>query len=118
MGVRALRKAFVGGQQDDVSSRESRLVGKRRASEETAEIMTTILPGERVPTAHVNLKLGPGLSQITKSNSIPLDKSGKDKPHIIGTKAGELKQSTNGSKWWVDNNSRRVSQTITTTLAC
>jgi len=69
--------------------------------------MTTILPGERVPAAHVNLKLGPGLSQITKSNSNPLDKSGKDKPFIIGTKAGELKQSANGSKWWVDNNSRR-----------
>ena len=72
-----------------------------------SEMTTIVLPGERVPAAHVNLKLGPGLTQISKSSPTPPDV--RDKPYIVATKAGELKQSANGSKWWVDNNSRRVS---------
>ncbi|KAK2463315.1 hypothetical protein APHAL10511_004626 [Amanita phalloides] len=66
-----------------------------------------IFPGERVPASHVNLKLGPGLLQTTNPDSTPSDVGTKDKPFIIATKAGELKQSANGKQWWVDNNSRR-----------
>ncbi|KIL67959.1 hypothetical protein M378DRAFT_177175 [Amanita muscaria Koide BX008] len=65
-----------------------------------------ILPGERVPAEHVNLKLGPGLLQITRSTE-PETNEDKPKPFIISTKAGELNHSANMSKWWVDNNSRR-----------
>jgi len=53
-----------------------------------------ILPGEPVSAQHVNLKLGPGLLQSTSS--------------IISTKAGTLNHSANNSRWWVENNSRRV----------
>lgn len=62
--------------------------------------MTTILPGEKVDAQHVNLKLGPGLLQITTS--------GPSRSAIIGTRAGKLNHSANKSKWWIENNSRRV----------
>ncbi|KAF8630881.1 hypothetical protein AX17_005239 [Amanita inopinata Kibby_2008] len=64
--------------------------------------MSVILPGERVTANHVNLKLGPGLLQITKTPEID-----RKEPFIISTKAGELNHSANGSKWWVETNSRR-----------
>ena len=81
-----------------------------RCARASSKMTTIILPGERVPAAHVNLKLGPGLTQISKSSPTLPDVG--DKPYIVATKAGELKQSANGSKWWVDNNSRRVSSQL------
>ena len=62
--------------------------------------MSTVLPGETVPAHHVNLKLGPGLLQMSSSKS-----SGSS---IISTRAGIVNHSANNSKWWVENNSRRV----------
>lgn len=59
---------------------------------------TIVLPGEHIPAQHVNLKLGPGLLQL----------GGSGEPSIISTKAGTLNHSANRSKWWVENNSRRV----------
>ncbi|KAF7299015.1 hypothetical protein MIND_00849800 [Mycena indigotica] len=53
-----------------------------------------VLPGQIVPAQHVNLKLGPGLLQTASSS-------------IIATRAGSLHHSTNRSKWWIENNSRR-----------
>ncbi|KXN88109.1 Exosome complex component rrp40 [Leucoagaricus sp. SymC.cos] len=61
--------------------------------------MTTIVPGEKVDAQHVNLKLGPGLLQITSHGS-----SGST---IISTRTGILNHSANGSKWWIESNSRR-----------
>ncbi|KAF8895344.1 hypothetical protein BD779DRAFT_1498988 [Infundibulicybe gibba] len=55
--------------------------------------MSFVLPGEDIPAQHVNLKLGPGLLQ---SNS-----------NVASTRAGILNHSANGSKWWVEYNSRR-----------
>lgn len=64
--------------------------------------MSIILPGEQVQAQHVNLKLGPGLLQIsTVNDNIPGSS-------IIATRAGVLNHSLNGSKWWVEANSRRV----------
>ncbi|EKM51877.1 uncharacterized protein PHACADRAFT_199383 [Phanerochaete carnosa HHB-10118-sp] len=60
--------------------------------------MTYVLPGESVPAQHVNLKLGPGLLQVSdaqKSSS------------IISTRAGELKHTANNRQWWIESNSRR-----------
>ncbi len=68
--------------------------------------MSIILPGEHVPARHVNLKLGPGLLQLSnpdKRRGIADEGLG-----IISTKAGTLQHSTNQSKWWIENNSRRV----------
>jgi hypothetical protein len=62
--------------------------------------MSIVLPGELVPAQHVNLKLGPGLLQISNP---------KGSQPIISTRAGCLNHSANGSKWWVESNSRRVS---------
>ncbi|KAG6816040.1 hypothetical protein H0H87_009106 [Tephrocybe sp. NHM501043] len=59
----------------------------------------TILPGTTVPAQHVNLKLGPGLLQQPDA--------GEAGPSIISTRAGTLNHSFNGSKWWVESNSRR-----------
>ncbi|KAF8073732.1 hypothetical protein FPV67DRAFT_1410664 [Lyophyllum atratum] len=59
----------------------------------------TILPGTSVPAQHVNLKLGPGLLQSSSANEAG--------PSIIATRAGTLNHSSNGSKWWVESNSRR-----------
>lgn len=61
----------------------------------------TVLPGESVPAQHVNLKLGPGLLQV--SGDQPNTSS------IISTRAGTVNHSANNSKWWVESNSRRVS---------
>jgi len=58
-----------------------------------------VLPGTVVPAQHVNLKLGPGLLTVSNAND--------STPQIISTKAGQLHHSANGSKWWVENNSRQ-----------
>ncbi|KAE9391030.1 exosome complex exonuclease RRP40 [Gymnopus androsaceus JB14] len=60
--------------------------------------MSIVLPGERVPAQHVNLKLGPGLLQSSNASS---------SRSIISTRAGTLNHSANGSKWWIESNSRR-----------
>jgi hypothetical protein len=63
----------------------------------TALIMSEIvLPGEPVDAKHPNLKLGPGLLQLSDGS-------------IISTKAGTLCHNQNRSKWYVESNSRRVS---------
>jgi hypothetical protein len=73
--------------------------------------MSIILPGERVPVSHPNLKLGPGLSQAASLNS------GQD--GIFTTRAGSLNHSTNRAKWWVEGNSRRVRRlTLLTQTSC
>lgn len=59
--------------------------------------MSIVLPGENVPAQHVNLKLGPGLSQT----------SGVSSPSIVSTRAGTLNHSANKSRWWIESNSRR-----------
>ncbi|KAG6854120.1 hypothetical protein C0991_010284 [Blastosporella zonata] len=59
----------------------------------------TVLPGTTVPAQHVNLKLGPGLLQRSGA--------GEAGPSIVSTRAGTLNHSSNGSKWWVESNSRR-----------
>ncbi|EJC98493.1 uncharacterized protein FOMMEDRAFT_149221 [Fomitiporia mediterranea MF3/22] len=59
---------------------------------------TTTLPGELVDAKHANLKLGPGLLVLS-------DQTGTS--NIISTRAGALNHSANGSKWWVESNSRR-----------
>ncbi|KAL0953426.1 hypothetical protein HGRIS_004662 [Hohenbuehelia grisea] len=61
--------------------------------------MAFILPGESVPAQHVNLKLGPGLLQSNQSSASGLG--------IISTRSGSLHHNANGSKWWIENNSRR-----------
>ncbi|CCM03551.1 uncharacterized protein FIBRA_05687 [Fibroporia radiculosa] len=60
--------------------------------------MSTILPGEAVPAQHVNLKLGPGLLQLSSADG---------KSSIISTRAGELNHSANRSRWWIESNARR-----------
>ena len=55
-----------------------------------------VLPGEPVDAKHPNLKLGPGLLQLSDGSA-------------ISTKAGTLCHNQNRSKWWVETNSRRVS---------
>ncbi|PCH40229.1 hypothetical protein WOLCODRAFT_68769 [Wolfiporia cocos MD-104 SS10] len=60
--------------------------------------MTLVLPGEQVPAQHVNLKLGPGLLQLSSANG---DSA------IVATRAGDLNHSANRSKWWIESNSRR-----------
>ncbi|KAJ7147056.1 exosome complex exonuclease RRP40 [Mycena crocata] len=65
--------------------------------------MSIVLPGQRVPADHVNLKLGPGLLQITGNSNGGASTSAS----IIATRAGSLNHSANGSRWWVENNSRR-----------
>jgi len=63
----------------------------------TALIMSeVVLPGEPVDAKHPNLKLGPGLLQLSDGST-------------ISTKAGILCHNHNRSKWWVESNSRRVS---------
>ncbi|KAH8114749.1 hypothetical protein DFH11DRAFT_1688831 [Phellopilus nigrolimitatus] len=59
---------------------------------------TTTLPGEVVEAQHGNLKLGPGLLQLSDTQGAS---------SIVSTRAGALKHSTNGSRWWVQSNSRR-----------
>lgn len=62
--------------------------------------MSYVLPGEFVPAQHVNLKLGPGLLQVSDV---------KQTSTIISTKAGELRHAPNKKLWWIESNSRRVS---------
>lgn len=54
-----------------------------------------VLPGELVDAKHPNLKLGPGLLQLSDGST-------------ISTKAGTLYHNQSRSKWWVESNSRRV----------
>jgi hypothetical protein len=65
--------------------------------------MSVVLPGDHVPAQHVNLKLGPGLLQV--SNVV----DNNTESNVMVTRAGILNHSTNRSKWWVESNSRRVS---------
>ncbi|THV03899.1 hypothetical protein K435DRAFT_715223 [Dendrothele bispora CBS 962.96] len=65
--------------------------------------MPVVLPGEQVPAQHVNLKLGPGLQQVQTSSS----STSRTAPSIIVTRAGTLNHSANGSRWWIESNSRR-----------
>jgi len=62
--------------------------------------MSIVLPGDHVPARHANLKLGPGLQQV----STAANKTGMP---VIATRAGELHHSANRSKWWIESNSRR-----------
>jgi len=64
--------------------------------------MSTVLPGDQIPARHVNLKLGPGLLQLS---TVAGNKTAEST--VIATRAGTLNHSTNGSKWWIDTNSRR-----------
>jgi len=66
---------------------------------------SVVLPGEYIPAQHVNLKLGPGLLQLSATRV-----SSSQQP-VVATRAGILNHSTNKSKWWVEGNSRRVSRT-------
>jgi exosome complex component RRP40 len=64
-------------------------------------LMSIVLPGDHVPARHANLKLGPGLQQLsTAANQTDIP--------VIATRAGVLHHSANRSKWWVESNSRRV----------
>ncbi|KAJ4482015.1 exosome complex exonuclease RRP40 [Lentinula aciculospora] len=65
--------------------------------------MSIVLPGERAPAQHVNLKLGPGLLQASDT-STSINRSA---PSIFATRAGTLNHSANGSKWWIESNARR-----------
>jgi exosome complex component RRP40 len=62
--------------------------------------MSTVLPGELVPAEHVNLKLGPGLLQLSTAQG---------PSRVISTRAGTLNHSANNRDWWVECNARRVS---------
>lgn len=62
---------------------------------------SVVLPGEYIPAQHVNLKLGPGLLQLSATRV-----SSSQQP-VVATRAGILNHSTNKSKWWVEGNSRR-----------
>ncbi|KAG7088328.1 hypothetical protein E1B28_012337 [Marasmius oreades] len=62
--------------------------------------MSIVLPGEKIPAQHVNLKLGPGLSQTS-------DASTANSPSIVSTRAGTVNHSSNKSRWWIESNSRR-----------
>ena len=55
-----------------------------------------VLPGEPVDAKHPNLKLGPGLLQLSDGST-------------ISTRAGTLYHNQTRNKWWVESNSRRVS---------
>ncbi|KAF9242525.1 hypothetical protein BU15DRAFT_43817 [Melanogaster broomeanus] len=63
-----------------------------------------VLPGEYIPAQHVNLKLGPGLLQLSTHQA---SAKGRSSQSIISTRAGALNYSANKSKWWVEGNSRR-----------
>jgi len=69
--------------------------------------MSFVLPGEHVPAQHVNLKLGPGLLQLSNG----AQQQAKSAP-VISTRSGILNHSANKSKWWVEGNSRRVRSTL------
>ncbi|KAF9267339.1 exosome complex exonuclease RRP40 [Marasmius fiardii PR-910] len=61
--------------------------------------MSIVLPGENIPAQHVNLKLGPGLSQISSVLT--------SNPSIVSTRTGTLNHSANKSRWWIESNSKR-----------
>jgi exosome complex component RRP40 len=61
--------------------------------------LESVLPGDIVPASHPNLKLGPGLVQISKATGEKL---------VLATRGGELKHTANGRNWWVEANSKRV----------
>ncbi|KAG6377080.1 hypothetical protein JVT61DRAFT_1131 [Boletus reticuloceps] len=61
-----------------------------------------VVPGEHVPAQHVNLKLGPGLLQLSAHRAQP-----PNSHLIISTRAGQLDHSANKSRWWVECNARR-----------
>ena len=84
------------------------MVVYRRAGNSKLTIMSTVLPGDQIPARHVNLKLGPGLLQLSTIASNKTTES-----TVIATRAGTLNHSTNGSKWWIETNSRRVRNTVT-----
>ena len=67
--------------------------------------MSVTLPGEVAEPRVVNLKLGPGLLQIT--NSEP-----EQPTTIITTRVGTLNEASNGRRLWVESNSRRVSRIL------
>jgi len=60
--------------------------------------MTFVLAGENIPAQHVNLKLGPGLLQLSNADGTS---------SIVSSRAGTLNHSANRSKWWIESNSRR-----------
>lgn len=62
--------------------------------------MTHVLPGENIPAQHVNLKLGPGLTQTSDFAKTNI---------VLSTRAGELQHTADNRKWWIEGNSRRVS---------
>ncbi|KJA21163.1 hypothetical protein HYPSUDRAFT_140916 [Hypholoma sublateritium FD-334 SS-4] len=63
--------------------------------------MSIVLPGDHVPARHVNLKLGPGLLQVSSVTPKGADSI------VVATRAGELNHSANRSRWFVEGNSRR-----------
>ncbi|KIK90707.1 hypothetical protein PAXRUDRAFT_831468 [Paxillus rubicundulus Ve08.2h10] len=63
-----------------------------------------VLPGEYVPAQHVNLKLGPGLLQLTTPHA---SAAGLGSQPVVSIRAGALNHSANKSRWWVEGNSRR-----------
>ena len=60
------------------------------------------------PAQHLNLKLGPGLLQSSNASS----SNHRTSSSVISTRAGTLNHSANGSRWWVESNSRRVSSSF------
>ncbi|KAI6129637.1 hypothetical protein EDD16DRAFT_1146770 [Pisolithus croceorrhizus] len=64
-----------------------------------------VMPGERVPAQHVNLKLGPGLLELSVARGS--GKGSVSHQPVVATRAGLLNHSSNRSKWWVEGNSRR-----------
>lgn len=64
-----------------------------------------VLPGEPIDAKHPNLKLGPGLLQLSDGST-------------ISTKAGTLCHNQNRSKWWVKSNSKRVSTRNAISSSC
>lgn len=77
--------------------------GGSTSSSHSLFMSTIVLPGERVPAQHVNLKLGPGLLQLSAHHA-----PAHGQP-IISTRGGQLHHSANNSRWWVEGNGRRAS---------
>lgn len=72
------------------------------SASQASTVMSIVFPGDHVQAQHVNLKLGPGLQQLS---TVTADQTALT---VIATRAGELRHSANGSKWWIESNSRRV----------
>ena len=89
--------AHDGGKTQPRSAHDQDLKTRRARStlsHNSSSTMPVVLPGEIVPASHVNLKLGPGLSQTPSST-------------VLSTRAGDLQHSANNARWWVENNSAR-----------